>query len=177
MQIDIKAKLLQYTYAELFINGYQAANTTRILQNAKINKGSMYHYFRNKKALVLAVLESILKEKIIAHYSVENEEYSKEKLLKLLKSTDLIVQKHGSMLSNLSAEMSGLDEEFRVKLNEINDIRVQSIKKHLESFRDGDQSNMCNFILSLIDGATISYKRTQNIKFFYNNIKIIEDYL
>ena len=171
-------KLLQYTYSEMYINGYQAANTTKILENSGINKGTMYHYFKNKEDLALRVLDEILKPKVAALYNCEERVINKDNLIKLISSTDLIAQKHGSMLVNLTAEMSGIDEAFREKLGEINMIRVECITTYLDTIFVGkDNTNMAKFIISAIDGGVLAYKRSLNIQDFYNMVRNVEDYL
>ena len=170
-------KLLQYTYSEMYIYGYQAANTTKILQSAKLNKGTMYHYFKNKKDLALRVLDEILRPKVQAVYNCEGRVLNKDNLIKLIGNTDLIAKKHGSMIVNLSVEMSGIDEEFRLKLHEINTIRVECIKRYLDAIFHEDNMQMAKFIVSAIDGGVLAYKRSQKIEDFYNMVKNIEDYL
>ena len=40
--------------------GYNATSVDAILKKAKVSKGSMYHHFKSKKELVLAMVENIL---------------------------------------------------------------------------------------------------------------------
>ena len=46
---DTKDLLLEITFDEVYTNGYQGASVLKILEKAGLNKGSLYHYFKNKK--------------------------------------------------------------------------------------------------------------------------------
>jgi len=179
---QIQKELLEATYIEVFINGYKNANTNTILKNAKVNKGSMYHYFRDKRALVLAMFEYKFMP-IVADIYTKTLDNDYDSLIKLIKNTQLIVQKHGSMLVNLSLEISGLDEEFRIILNKIDKIRYDRFYAILDSIVSDkiiyheDINRLSKFILSSIDGATIKYKTTQQISDFYDVVNELIEYL
>jgi len=51
-----REKLLDYTFEEVYIHGYNATSIDSILKKAKVPKGSMYHHFKSKKELVLAMV-------------------------------------------------------------------------------------------------------------------------
>ena len=53
-------KLLDITFEEVYIHGYAATSVDTILKKAQISKGSMYHHFKSKKELVLAMVEERL---------------------------------------------------------------------------------------------------------------------
>ena len=46
---DTKDLLLEITFDEVYTYGYQGASVLKILEKAGLNKGSLYHYFKNKK--------------------------------------------------------------------------------------------------------------------------------
>lgn len=54
---DTRTLLLKITFEEVYTNGYQGASVLKILQKAGLHKGSMYHYFANKKEMVLAAIQ------------------------------------------------------------------------------------------------------------------------
>ncbi len=54
---DTKDLLLEITFDEVYTYGYQGASVLKILEKAGLNKGSLYHYFKNKKELVLAAID------------------------------------------------------------------------------------------------------------------------
>lgn len=60
MEQNTRQKLIDATYEEVYSHGYQGAALADILSNAGVHKGSMYHFFPNKKEMAL----SAIKEKI-----------------------------------------------------------------------------------------------------------------
>ena len=59
---DTRSLLLEITFEEVYTNGYQGASVLKILKKAGLNKGSMYHFFENKKEMVLAAIRERTKE-------------------------------------------------------------------------------------------------------------------
>jgi len=51
---NTREKLIEATYEEVYSHGYQGASLSNILSNANVHKGSMYHFFKNKKNLYFA---------------------------------------------------------------------------------------------------------------------------
>ena len=178
----IQDRLLEATYIEVFINGYKNANTTTILKNAKVNKGSMYHYFKDKKDLILKMLKYKYMPLVSAIYKEQEKDDEFDALIKLIKNSELIVQKYGSMLINLSIEMNALDDDFKEILNAINKIRYERFYSILSSLNNkiiyhDNIEKLVKFIIITIDGATIEYKRTQQISDFFDGIGELIEYL
>jgi TetR/AcrR family transcriptional repressor of nem operon len=55
-----REKLLDITFDEVYIHGYVATSVDTILKKAGVPKGSMYHHFKGKKELVLAMVQERL---------------------------------------------------------------------------------------------------------------------
>ena len=51
-----REKLLEVSFNEFYQNGYSSTSIDKILKQASMNKGSMYHFFKSKKELGLAVV-------------------------------------------------------------------------------------------------------------------------
>jgi len=58
--VAARARLLQAAVDEFSAHGYSGARTDRIAQNAGTNIRMLYHYFGNKDALYITVLETVL---------------------------------------------------------------------------------------------------------------------
>lgn len=56
-----REKLLEVAFDEIYHNGYNGTSIDKILKKASKNKGSMYHFFKSKKELILAVLKGEIK--------------------------------------------------------------------------------------------------------------------
>jgi TetR/AcrR family transcriptional repressor of nem operon len=179
---DIESRLIEQTYIEVYIHGYKEANTTTILKNANVNKGSMYHYFRDKKALVLAALNHKLLPLVQRIYTL-NESISFDDMVKLVKNSEMIVQKHGNIIVNLSLEMSGIDEDFAKILHEIHQQRLNTFEQMITQLKNGgsivhtDANQLARFIIATIDGAAIAYKRSNQIADYFDPINELINYL
>ena len=55
-----KQKIIRVCIGEFSQHGYQNASTNRIVKNAEISKGILFHYFGTKKSLYLYVLDYVL---------------------------------------------------------------------------------------------------------------------
>ena len=61
---DIRTRLIEATFEEVFNHGYVGASLNNILKRADTKKGSMYHYFPSKKEMVLAMIEEKIEKRI-----------------------------------------------------------------------------------------------------------------
>lgn len=121
MEQTTRQKLIQATFEEVYLNGYHGTGLTQILKRAKVNKGSMYHIFKSKKEMVLAVIEEVLEPQIMNKYGIilaKNSNYMEETFSMLLglQNYDFI---KGCPLNNLVQELSPTDEDFKIKLEEL----------------------------------------------------------
>lgn len=182
----LREHLLNITYEEIYTKGFQAANTSIILKKAKINKGSMYHYFKSKKDLALCVIKEKLKPMIIKKYIPlrEAKTNSFDLLLSLLQNTKILNIKYGCHVNNLIQEMSPLDEDFRIILENIYLYMEESIQyaldtaiKNKEISTSIDTKKLSLFILSSMEGSLITAKKSNNIKHFEDSISILINFL
>ncbi len=109
-------KLLDVTFDEVYMYGYCGAATATILKKAGVPRGSMYHHFESKKALVLAMIEERLVPKVREFFDYELKtdmpamrivEYAMKKI-----SRNKMLIKHGCPLHRLMFEMGGLDADI-----------------------------------------------------------------
>lgn len=62
-QGEVTQKALRDQARKLFAQkGYSGANTSELVQRAKVTKGALYHHFTNKRELYLAVVEDMERE-------------------------------------------------------------------------------------------------------------------
>lgn len=109
-------KLLDVTFTEVYMYGYCGAATATILKKAGVPRGSMYHHFESKKALVLAMIDERLVPKVREFFDFEIKsdmsalrmiEYAVKKISK----NKMLIQ-HGCPLHRLMFEMGALDEDI-----------------------------------------------------------------
>jgi TetR/AcrR family transcriptional repressor of nem operon len=115
-----KEKLLDFTLEEVYIYGYSATSVDTILKKAKVPKGSMYHHFKSKKELVLAMIKERLFIRMDSFFSYEIKEGQsvtdsfRETYLMISKNEMLVT--YGCPLYRLMVELSAVDREFDVLL-------------------------------------------------------------
>jgi TetR/AcrR family transcriptional repressor of nem operon len=109
-------KLLDVTFEEVYKYGYCGAGTASILKKASVPKGSMYHHFKSKKEMVLAMIEERLIPKVREFFDFEIKKDSTaldvltQTLKKISKNKMLVM--HGCPLHRLMFEMEALDEDI-----------------------------------------------------------------
>ncbi len=117
--------LLEAAYAEIERHGFQAASLADILAHTGLTKGALYHHFPNKLALGYAVVDEIIREKIVSDWvtpltACEN---PIDTLIGLLQQAGQEMgeeyAQNGCPLNNLSQEMSQVDEGFRQRISDI----------------------------------------------------------
>jgi len=118
-KIKTRDKLLDAGYEEIYKHGFQGASIDNILQACSVPKGSMYHHFKSKKELALAVIDERLSPKMQMMLSAVNEEDAF--LDKVFSVIDFIgsvpyLLESGCPLSKLISEMMPLDKDFTAHL-------------------------------------------------------------
>jgi len=126
-----REKLLNITFDEVYIYGYTATSVDTILKSAGIPKGSMYHHFKGKKELVLAMVQERLFPKMTLFFDFENK--NKLSVTDVLRNTFVSVSKnkplitYGCPLYRLMVELSPVDADFDALLSS----KVKEMKKEL----------------------------------------------
>lgn len=120
-----KEKILLAAFEEMHMKGFQSASLYAILAKAGVTKGALYHHFPNKKALGYAVIDTYIRDDIYQTWIAPLEKTEKNPIdvlaQLLLTERDRVVEwlKLGCPLANFNQEMSGLDEGFRERVNDI----------------------------------------------------------
>ena len=116
-----REKLLDITFDEVYIHGYTATSVDTILKKAGIPKGSMYHYFKGKKELVLAMVQERLFPKMELFFDFDRKEGTtvidalRDTFAGMSRNKPLIT--YGCPLYRLMVELSPVDETFDTLLS------------------------------------------------------------
>ena len=116
-----REKLLDITFDEVYIHGYTATSVDSILKKAGIPKGSMYHHFKGKKELVLAMVQERLFPKMELFFDFKRKEGGsvtdalRGTFAGMAKNKPLIT--YGCPLYRLMVELSPVDETFDTLLS------------------------------------------------------------
>ena len=110
--------LLYAAYEEIWKSGFRAASLDAILTQAGVTKGALYHHFRNKRELGYAVVEEVVRGKMLKRWiePLDRAHNPIDALLGLRERTppEEMAQlcRYGCALNNLAQEMSPVDEGF-----------------------------------------------------------------
>ena len=172
-------KLINATFDEVFSHGYQGASLSDILAKAGVHKGSMYHFFANKKEMALAAIEeTILKRNMEKYRYVET--YTSgflEEFYTRLRDTSVRDFKRGCPIANIVQEMSNIDEDFNVLMKSIYGAFRANIKAILDKaievgeMKPCDTTKLALFITSTIEGAILAAKASGNAQDYVDVIE------
>ena len=116
-----REKLLDITFDEVYIHGYTATSVDTILKKAGIPKGSMYHHFKGKKELVLAMVQERLFPKMELFFDFDRKEGAtvtdalRGTFAGMSRNKPLIT--YGCPLYRLMVELSPVDKTFDTLLS------------------------------------------------------------
>ncbi|RXJ91892.1 hypothetical protein CRV01_02070 [Arcobacter sp. CECT 8983] len=174
-----KDRLLKVTFDEIYENGYYATSVDKILKKAKMNKGSMYHFFKSKKELMLAVIDAHIFEYIDKKYGaiLESESNYIDSMFKVFENKDSFNFTFGCRLNTLVQELSHQDKDFKVALEKVythfEDIIYNVLLKAKENneINYEDIKELSVFVVATIEGALSTAKKSQDGKYFEVCIK------
>jgi len=173
-QKDTRELLLDSAFSSFYKHGYQGANIAAILKEVGINKGSMYHFFKSKKALALAVIKERIERNLMAKYeAVLAEKKSVESLFDTLRAAPLTLV-YGCPLNKMSQEMVYIDEDFKVLLAEVYVGFETAIEKILVKGKIADASEKAKLLIATYEGALMIYHLNQNKEQFKESLTTLE---
>lgn len=174
---------------ELFwAQGYEATSVAQILERAEVHSGSLYHYFRGKQDLLLAVLDryvELLWPLVIAPV-FERVEDPVERIFGILDGyrEGLLMTGFagGCPIGNLALEVSDALPEAREKIAANFEGWRRWIRTCLEDAADrlppdADPGELATFVLTVMEGAVMQARAARSIEPFDASIRRLRDYL
>jgi AcrR family transcriptional regulator len=138
-----RQKILGSAFHEIYRRGFQSASLDRILADAGVTKGALYHHFPDKASLGYAVVDDVIRGHLLARWlgpldGIEGDPLAALQRAFLLRAKE--VEPHevelGCPLNNLAQEMSPLDEDFRARIEAVFDQwRNRSARVHAAKTR------------------------------------------
>ena len=185
MENNTRKNLIDSAFSEIYSNGYQGASLTTILKNAKVHKGSMYHFFENKKDMALVCIKEKIYERFVQRYSLilALESGYLEAFIAGIKDTSQRDFNKGCPIANIVQEMSNIDEDFKVLMEEIYQTFRKNIKDILDisiqknEMKECDTTKLALYIASTLEGAILSAKATGNIQDYVDVVDILSSYI
>lgn len=136
---ESRTKIINAAYEEIHRVGFQAASISNILKKTSLSKGALYHHFSNKNELGIAVINEVVERSVYEAWIAPLEEADDpidalQQIIiaagKQITAEDIVL---GCPLSNLSQEMSNINEQFRDQLQNIYSKWMLSIENSIES--------------------------------------------
>ncbi len=178
-------KLLDIAFEEIYTNGYHATSIDKILKKASMNKGSMYHFFKSKKELTLAIINERVSLYIENKYSdlFQYEENIIDELMKLIKKRDNFNFVCGCKLNNFVQELSSNDKDFKIALEKVYFRFEEIIEVVLQKACDKNEINhndpktLSIYVVASIEGCLGTAKKSQDAEVFETCISQLELFL
>ncbi len=173
-KISTREKIINSAHKLFYEKGFNGTSIDDILKDAKLNKGSLYHIFKSKKEVLLAVIEEKIAYNLEQKYkNIATEEqplrYLEEKLL----TTDSFDFKHGCALNNLVQEMSPVDEDVaKALLKAYNDLEhYYFLALRDENMSDEEKKSLSKMMVATVEGAIMVAKAAQDKSPYISIIK------
>jgi TetR/AcrR family transcriptional repressor of nem operon len=164
-KISTRQKIIDSAYRLFYERGFNGTSIDDILKDAGVNKGSLYHIFKGKKEVLLAVIAEKIAYNLQQKYKdIENADkplaYLKDKLL-TAQNFDF---KHGCALNNLVQEMSPVDTDVAKALLEVYHDLEQSYFLALrdETISDTEKKALAKMMVATVEGAIMAAKAAQD---------------
>ncbi|MEA1982663.1 MAG: TetR/AcrR family transcriptional regulator [Campylobacterota bacterium] len=179
-----REKILDAVFKLVYVNGYNGTSMAMILKECDIPKGSLYHFFKSKKEMVLAVVEERIAPRMDEFYAldeVEGEHGIETIIAAILRVTkkDVLVS-YGCPLNRLNQEMSPVDADFELAINTIYEKLTQKIERLLENSsleEDADISSLAEYIIAGVWGALSLSPKQSSKKRYLSSINHLINYL
>lgn len=185
-----RQRLLEAAHREMYEYGFQGASLQRILASTGLTKGALYHHFKAKQALGIAVVEEVIGARLKREWiePVLQAPDPLDKLVGLLERTQMDTTVHsirlGCDLNNLMQEMSPIDDKFRDALAAVvNEWRtgweraLQRAKQAGALRPDIDCGRAALFLIAALEGCLGLNKTQLDVADFRHCLEGLKDYL
>jgi AcrR family transcriptional regulator len=186
-----REKLLQAAFDEMYRRGFQAASLDKILDEAGVTKGALYHHFPDKAALGQAVVDDVVRDLLLERWLGVLQRQTgdpitalqgmlKERMAQLTRPEVEL----GCPLNNLAQEMSPLDERFRRRVAATFETWTEGFAEVLVRGqregtvrRDVAAKDVANFVVASIEGSFGLAKAAQSSALLRSNLQVLSTLL
>jgi TetR/AcrR family transcriptional repressor of nem operon len=126
--VGTRRRLLQAGFREFHRVGFAAASLERILEDAGVTKGALYHHFQSKRdlgyAVILEILQAWIRDRWLRPLESATDPIAALQQLALWGERNVTERglALGCPLQGMVEELSGVDEGFRVRLESVYEI-------------------------------------------------------
>jgi AcrR family transcriptional regulator len=183
--------LLQAAFDEIHRRGFQAASVDAILARTGVTKGALYHHFPTKTHLGYAVVEEVIRQRILRRWG-HDLQAGEDPITHLMEKLrfeahhcwPLEALQVGCPVNNLANEMSPIDEGFRQRIEQVfhdwQEIIARFISQgqksgHVRS--DVKPEQVATFFVAAVEGTISMAKNAQDPKLLQDNFTMLQTYL
>ena len=179
-----REKILDVVFELVYMHGYNGTSMSMILKVCDIPKGSLYHFFKSKKAMVISVIKERLGPKMDIFFTFEPIEGKDgidaiiEAVLAISKNPMLIM--YGCPLNRLNQEMSPVDDEFDREITLLYDHLKEKIVLLLNRSdlqEDTDIDSLADFVIETVWGALSMSPKQSSSRRYLHSVKHLISYL
>ncbi len=170
-----REKILDAVFELVYIHGYNGTSMSMILEACQIPKGSLYHHFKSKKEMVLAVIQERIAPRMDEFYQLDKIDNEHEintlinSILKVSNKNELV--SYGCPLNRLNQEMSPVDKEFEKSINAIYEKmrnKITSLLKNSHLKENVDHESLAEFVIATVWGnLSLSPKQSSKERYLH----------
>jgi TetR/AcrR family transcriptional regulator, transcriptional repressor for nem operon len=186
---DTRSRLVVTAMHLFWEKGYNSTSVADVLQKAKVNSGSLYHFFPGKSDLLQAVLDmyhegiwSMLLEPAWKGVSdpIERIFALLARYRKSLTETDC---SYGCPIGSLALELHEPDEPVRKRLAKNFDAWIGAIKDCLDDAKarlpmdELTRRDLARFVLTTMEGGVMQARTFRDIKYFDSAVNQLRQHI
>jgi TetR/AcrR family transcriptional repressor of nem operon len=186
-----REKILESAYLLFYKKGCRATSMDDVAQSAGIKKANLFHYYKTKDELVLAVVESAvscLKERLRKQLAGETGQDPVKTIKTLFQESSKRMKKSfccgGCFIGNISQELSDHNEEIRRQVAGYLKFWQKELEafferaKQKKQFSSGLSSQLAaHSVVTIMEGTMILCKAHKQTKTFELSSRFVVEYL
>jgi AcrR family transcriptional regulator len=167
---DNRNKIIEVATKVISEKGYHGASMQMIAEKVGITKSTIFHYFKNKEAILLAILEKTVPYATYNLTLILNDKTltSRQKLKAFLRSQLELVKEQGAILNLYLAESRHLSKRQRQVYIKSRRVYTDLVKQIIKELQQEPQSRLANLnptivanaLLGMCNWAVTWYKKT-----------------
>lgn len=170
-----RLRLIEAAFDEIYANGYQGMRIDDILNRTGLKKGALYHHFAGKTELAYAVLDELIEKEIEQMWIEPLKQFEdpiegiRQMIIEARDHPKQDYVKCGCPLNNLAQEMSPIDEAFRIKIQRLFQLWIDTFANKLKQgqqngtvAKDIDALSAATFIVASLEGTMSLIKASQD---------------
>jgi AcrR family transcriptional regulator len=187
-QHETRERIVEAARGLFFKQGYTATGMSQILEAAKANSGSLYHFFPSKEDLLAAVLEKYqsMLEPHVLQPAFAREKDPIKRLFAILEGYRLLLESTnfelGCPIGNLALEVSNSQKKARkliiANFNAWREAVSGLIEKGADRMpADLDPTAVATYVLATMEGAVMLARAYRSFEPFDQAINQLEKYI